>query len=126
PEHPRRPLGGRGCGGAGRSAGGRRLRRRRLPGREPAGRQNGRGALMLLGIDTSGAVSVAVARGELPAPGTTSAAPEILAVRGDERARHHDEVLLSLVDSALREAGASRSELTGVVVGRGPGPFTGL
>lgn len=81
---------------------------------------------MLLGIDTSGAVSVAVARGELPAPGTTSAAPEILAVRGDERARHHDEVLLSLVDSALREAGASRSELTGVVVGRGPGPFTGL
>ena len=76
---------------------------------------------MLLGIDTSGAVSVAVARGELTGP-----APEILRVRSDERSRHHDEVLLDLVESTLREAGVERSELTGVVVGRGPGPFTGL
>lgn len=76
---------------------------------------------MLLGIDTSGAVSVAVARGELTGP-----APEILQVRSDERSRHHDEVLLALIDEAMRAAGAERSELTGVVVGRGPGPFTGL
>ncbi|MGP9538914.1 tRNA (adenosine(37)-N6)-threonylcarbamoyltransferase complex dimerization subunit type 1 TsaB [Brachybacterium sp. AOP43-C2-M15] len=76
---------------------------------------------MLLGIDTSGAVSVAVARGEL-----TGAAPEILEVRSDERSRHHDEVLLTLIDEALRAAGVARSDLTGVVVGRGPGPFTGL
>ena len=44
---------------------------------------------MLLGIDTSGAVSVAVARGELP--GTDESAPaaelEILAVRSDARSR---------------------------------------
>ena len=76
---------------------------------------------MLLGIDTSGAVSVAVARGELTGP-----APEILQVRADERSRHHDEVLLSLIDEVLTAAGVERSELTGIVVGRGPGPFTGL
>ncbi len=76
---------------------------------------------MLLGIDTSGAVSIAVARTDLMA-GTA----EVLAVCSDERARHHDEVLLDLIDRALHEAGASRSDLTGVVAGRGPGPFTGL
>lgn len=76
---------------------------------------------MLLGIDTSGAVSVAVARGELTGP-----APEILEVRADERSRHHDEVLLALIDEVLTAAGIERSELTGIVVGRGPGPFTGL
>lgn len=76
---------------------------------------------MLLGIDTSGAVSVAVARGEL-----TGSAPEILQVRADERSRHHDEVLLALIDEVLTAAGVERSELTGIVVGRGPGPFTGL
>ncbi|MGO1225690.1 MAG: tRNA (adenosine(37)-N6)-threonylcarbamoyltransferase complex dimerization subunit type 1 TsaB [Brachybacterium sp.] len=76
---------------------------------------------MLLGIDTSGAVSVAIASGELTGP-----APEILQVRADERSRHHDEVLLALIDEAMQAAGVERSELTGVVVGRGPGPFTGL
>lgn len=77
---------------------------------------------MLLGIDTSGAISVAVARGAL-----TDAQPlEILAVHSDERARHHDEVLMSLIDQALTDSGSSRTEITGVVAGRGPGPFTGL
>lgn len=76
---------------------------------------------MLLGIDTSGAVSVAVARGELTGP-----APEVLQVRSDERSRHHDEVLLALIEQTLQAAGVARTELTGVVVGRGPGPFTGL
>ncbi|WP_394215327.1 tRNA (adenosine(37)-N6)-threonylcarbamoyltransferase complex dimerization subunit type 1 TsaB [Brachybacterium vulturis] len=76
---------------------------------------------MLLGIDTSGAVSTAVARGELTGP-----APEILQVRSDERSRHHDEVLLDLIEGTLRAAGVERGDLTGVVVGRGPGPFTGL
>ncbi|MGO2754221.1 tRNA (adenosine(37)-N6)-threonylcarbamoyltransferase complex dimerization subunit type 1 TsaB [Brachybacterium alimentarium] len=75
---------------------------------------------MLLGIDTSGAVSVAVASGSLDGE------PTIRAVRGDERSRHHDEVLLALIDEAMAAAGAQRSDLTGIVVGRGPGPFTGL
>ncbi|QEU12342.1 tRNA (adenosine(37)-N6)-threonylcarbamoyltransferase complex dimerization subunit type 1 TsaB [Dermabacter vaginalis] len=72
-------------------------------------------ANLTLGIDTSGAVSVAVADG-----------CRILARRMDERARHHDEVLLEMIDSALEEAGASRTEISCIVGGRGPGPFTGL
>lgn len=82
---------------------------------------------MLLGIDTSGAVSVALARGDLDgAAEAASAAPQVLASRTDTRARHHDEVLLELIDAVLTDGGVDRSELTGVVVGRGPGPFTGL
>lgn len=76
---------------------------------------------MLLGIDTSGAVSVAVARGEL-----TDMAPKTLASASDQRARHHDEVLMDLIDATITEAGTTRSELSGIIVGRGPGPFTGL
>lgn len=72
-------------------------------------------AELTLGIDTSGAVSVAVSDG-----------CRILSRRMDERARHHDEVLLEMIDAALSEAGASRSDLTCVVGGRGPGPFTSL
>lgn len=68
-----------------------------------------------LGIDTSGAVSVAVADGIV-----------VKAERTDERARHHDEVLLSMIDDVLADAGASRDEISRVIAGRGPGPFTGL
>jgi tRNA threonylcarbamoyladenosine biosynthesis protein TsaB len=79
---------------------------------------------MWLGIDTSGAVSVAVGTG--PDDAGTAGQLEVLAVRQDLRARHHDEVLLGLVDGVLADAGAARSDLTAVVAGRGPGPFTGL
>ncbi|SHW79403.1 peptidase M22, glycoprotease [Mycobacteroides abscessus subsp. abscessus] len=72
-------------------------------------------ANLTLGIDTSGAVSVAVADGR-----------QVLSRRMDERARHHDEVLLEMIDAALVEAGASRADISCVVAGRGPGPFTGL
>ncbi|MCG7443495.1 MULTISPECIES: tRNA (adenosine(37)-N6)-threonylcarbamoyltransferase complex dimerization subunit type 1 TsaB [Dermabacter] len=72
-------------------------------------------ANLTLGIDTSGAVSVAVAD-----------ACQVLSRRMDERARHHDEVLLEMIDAALAEAGASRADISCVVAGRGPGPFTGL
>ncbi len=76
---------------------------------------------MWLGIDTSGAVSVAVADDPRDAADCT-----VRAVVGDDRARHHDEVLLGLVDEALERAGIGRGDLTGIVAGRGPGPFTGL
>lgn len=75
---------------------------------------------MWLGIDTSGAVSVAVGRP------SADGGIEILARRSDERARHHDEVLLALIDSVLADAGAQRGDLARIVAGRGPGPFTGL
>src|SRR5699024_9429885 len=60
-------------------------------------------------------------RGDLTGP-----APEVLQVRSDARSRHHDEVLLALIDETLQAAGVERRDLSGVVVGRGPGPFTGL
>ncbi|MBY8883839.1 tRNA (adenosine(37)-N6)-threonylcarbamoyltransferase complex dimerization subunit type 1 TsaB [Streptomyces sp. PTM05] len=41
-------------------------------------------------------------------------------------ARRHGELLLPSVDKVLAEAGASLSDVTGVVVGVGPGPYTGL
>lgn len=77
--------------------------------------------MALLGIDTSGAVSVAVADGDLRT-GTV----HVLAEHHDERARHHDEVLTPMIDRALADAGVRRTDLTAVVAGRGPGPFTGL
>lgn len=76
---------------------------------------------MLLGIDTSGAVSVAILAGDLDGLDL-----DVRHVRSDTRARHHDEVLLGLVDAVLQDAGITRSRLDGIVVGRGPGPFTGL
>lgn len=78
---------------------------------------------MWLGIDTSGAVSVALA----DEPGDGAGTPlTVRAVVSDVRARHHDEVLMGLVEEALTSAGARRADLTAVVAGRGPGPFTGL
>ena len=55
---------------------------------------------MLLGIDTSGAVSVAVARGEL-AGDSTDPSPEILAVRSDMPAimERYEAALQRLVGS---------------------------
>jgi tRNA threonylcarbamoyl adenosine modification protein YeaZ len=38
----------------------------------------------------------------------------------------HGELLAPAIERALREAGASVSDLTGIAVGVGPGPFTGL
>lgn len=70
---------------------------------------------LTLGIDTSGAVSVAVASGET-----------VLSVLTDERARHHDEVLMAMIETALDRAGGERADIARVVAGRGPGPFTGL
>ncbi|WP_058235374.1 tRNA (adenosine(37)-N6)-threonylcarbamoyltransferase complex dimerization subunit type 1 TsaB [Devriesea agamarum] len=72
---------------------------------------------MILGLDTSGAVSVALA---------DASGAEILAQRTDTRARHHAEVVIPLIDEVVTAAGYTRQDLTSVVVGRGPGPFTGL
>lgn len=40
--------------------------------------------------------------------------------------RRHGELLAPAIDSVLRAAGVTTSDLTGVAVGVGPGPFTGL
>lgn len=72
--------------------------------------------MLLLAIDTSGAaVTAAVHDG-----------CSVLAEQISPGARHHAELLTPVVEAVLTGAGAGRSELTGIVVGVGPGPFTGL
>nr|WP_300149607.1 tRNA (adenosine(37)-N6)-threonylcarbamoyltransferase complex dimerization subunit type 1 TsaB [Propionicimonas sp.] len=70
---------------------------------------------VVLGIDTATDVRAGVAR-----DGVAIASGEV----ADRRA--HAEQLLPLVRRVLAEAGATPADLTGIVVGVGPGPFTGL
>jgi tRNA threonylcarbamoyladenosine biosynthesis protein TsaB len=50
----------------------------------------------------------------------------LVAERRWQSHHRHGEELLQRVDEMLGEAGVSRHDLTGVVVGTGPGSFTGL
>ena len=71
---------------------------------------------MILALDTSTpATTVAIA-----------SSGAVLAERTVVDARRHAEVLIPLAMEALAEAGGSAGELTHVVVGVGPGPYTGL
>jgi len=72
--------------------------------------------VLLLALDTSSpAVTVAVHDGQW-----------VLATRTSVDARRHGELLAPLVAEALADAGAAPGDLTDVVVGVGPGPYTGL
>jgi len=71
---------------------------------------------LILALDTASAtVSVAVHDGA-----------RVVAERAGERAGKHAEQLSPLIEAVLAEAGATRADLTGIVTGVGPGPFTGL
>ncbi|MFJ9638212.1 tRNA (adenosine(37)-N6)-threonylcarbamoyltransferase complex dimerization subunit type 1 TsaB [Streptomyces sp. NPDC101178] len=50
----------------------------------------------------------------------------VIAASGQVDARRHGELLLPAVDRVLAEAGVKLDAVTGVVVGVGPGPYTGL
>jgi tRNA threonylcarbamoyl adenosine modification protein YeaZ len=50
----------------------------------------------------------------------------VLASGVAERPMKHGEQLAPLIDGCLRDAGLDRLDLTALVVGVGPGPFTGL
>ena len=52
--------------------------------------------------------------------------PHLLAVRRTVDSRAHAEVLTPQIMACLDEAGARATDLDAVVVGAGPGPFTGL
>jgi tRNA threonylcarbamoyladenosine biosynthesis protein TsaB len=72
--------------------------------------------VLLLAFDTATpAVTVALHDGET-----------VLAERTVVDAMRHGELLAPGIAEVLAAAGADRSDLTGVAVGVGPGPFTGL
>lgn len=71
---------------------------------------------MLLAIDTSAGTSVAVVDRERG----------ILAERSSADPRGHAEIIGTFIDECLRVSGIDRADLSGVVAGMGPGPFTGL
>ncbi len=71
---------------------------------------------MFLAIDSSLGTSVAV----------VSPAGVILAENSRSDPRGHAENIGSLLQETLVEAGVEPSEITRVVMGVGPGPFTGL
>jgi tRNA threonylcarbamoyl adenosine modification protein YeaZ len=71
---------------------------------------------MLLSIDTSAGTSVAVVDRDRG----------IIAEVGETDTRRHAEVVGELIRLCLDQSGVAITELSGVVAGMGPGPFTGL
>lgn len=72
----------------------------------------------MLALDTA-TPAVTVALHDADSGRTLAASDEI-------DARRHGELLLPAVDRVLRQAGRTTAELTDIVVGVGPGPYTGL
>ncbi|MEU6662195.1 tRNA (adenosine(37)-N6)-threonylcarbamoyltransferase complex dimerization subunit type 1 TsaB [Streptomyces sp. NPDC046821] len=72
--------------------------------------------MLLLALDTATpAVTVALHDGST-----------VVAESSQVDARRHGELLLPAVDRVLAEAGVRLDAVTGIVVGVGPGPYTGL
>jgi tRNA threonylcarbamoyl adenosine modification protein YeaZ len=71
---------------------------------------------VLLAIDTSAGTSVAIVDRDLG----------VLAEYSETDTRGHAEVIGTLIEACLRDSGVAVADLSGVAVGMGPGPFTGL
>lgn len=71
---------------------------------------------MLLAIDTSIGTSVAVVDRD----------GGVLAERAEHDTRRHAEVIGTMIRDALADADIAVDRLSGVAIGMGPGPFTGL
>ena len=72
--------------------------------------------MLVLGLDTATpAVSVALHDGG-----------RVVSQACAVDARRHAELLTPMIAKVLADAGASRGDLTGIAVGVGPGPYTGL
>lgn len=74
---------------------------------------------MLLAIDTSAGTGVAVVD-PVPPGGV------VVAEAAEADTRRHAEAIDVLISDVLRSAGIGPRDLTAVVAGMGPGPFTGL
>ena len=71
---------------------------------------------MLLAIDTSAGTSVAVVDRDRG----------VLAEANEADTRRHAEIIGTLIQAVLDQSGVAVTDLSGVAVGMGPGPFTGL
>jgi tRNA threonylcarbamoyl adenosine modification protein YeaZ len=71
---------------------------------------------VLLAIDTSAGTSVAVVDRDAG----------VLAERNSPDTRGHAEIIGTFIEQVLAESGIAVTALSGVAVGMGPGPFTGL
>lgn len=76
--------------------------------------------MLILALDTSGDISVCLVR---PAADGDHA---VLATRRTAEQRRHAEMLAPMITEVLDAAGVRADELSAVVVGTGPAPFTGL
>jgi tRNA threonylcarbamoyl adenosine modification protein YeaZ len=72
-------------------------------------------AALVLALDTSTVVNVGLAQGE-----------EVLATASLADQMAHAEQLMPLISDCLNDAGVRPADLDRLVVGLGPGPFTGL
>ncbi|MBT0566751.1 tRNA (adenosine(37)-N6)-threonylcarbamoyltransferase complex dimerization subunit type 1 TsaB [Williamsia sp. CHRR-6] len=81
--------------------------------------------MFVLALDTSTATVVAGVVA-FDAQRTDPAGATVLAARLVDNARGHAEILTTLILDCLTEAAVARTDLGAVVVGCGPGPFTGL
>lgn len=72
--------------------------------------------MLLLAFDTATPAVTVALRGD----------GGVLAEHTEVDARRHGELLAPGIEKVLAAAGRARGELTGVAVGVGPGPFTGL
>jgi tRNA threonylcarbamoyl adenosine modification protein YeaZ len=71
---------------------------------------------VLLAIDTSAGIGVAIVDRDAG----------VLAERASADTRSHAELVGDFIAECLTEAGVSVADLSGIVAGMGPGPFTGL
>ncbi|WP_104042489.1 tRNA (adenosine(37)-N6)-threonylcarbamoyltransferase complex dimerization subunit type 1 TsaB [Arthrobacter sp. ZGTC412] len=74
--------------------------------------------MLILAIDTSAVASAALVSGD--------ALEGVVANFSTEDTRSHAEVLAPGIEQLLADAGVSGSDIDALVVGVGPGPFTGL
>jgi tRNA threonylcarbamoyl adenosine modification protein YeaZ len=78
---------------------------------------------LVLALDTA---TPAVVAALVTVPADTAEPAAVLAMRVTADARRHGELLAPSVSAVLAEAGCRPADLTAVVAGVGPGPFTGL
>uniref|UniRef100_UPI002027EAAC tRNA (adenosine(37)-N6)-threonylcarbamoyltransferase complex dimerization subunit type 1 TsaB n=1 Tax=Actinotalea sp. C106 TaxID=2908644 RepID=UPI002027EAAC len=79
----------------------------------------------LLALDTSADICVSLVADPPPDPWLASTLRTLASRRVVEQ-RRHAELLAPMIEEVLREAEVDRRDLTAVVVGTGPAPFTGL